>query len=55
MGFGMALAQNEAAMKKFEMLPQAEKEQILEKTHQVHSKREMQALVSSLANSGAVG
>lgn len=48
MGFGMALAQNEAAMKQFEALSDAEKREIVEKTHGVGSKAEMRALVRSL-------
>ena len=49
LGFGMALAQNEAAMKSFESLSEIEKEAIVQRTHQVNSKREMRALVASLA------
>lgn len=48
MGFGIALAQNEAAMKQFEALSDGEKRQIVEKTHSVGSKAEMRALVQSL-------
>lgn len=48
LGFGMALAQNEGAMQAFEGLSAAEKRAVIEKTHTVHSKREMQALVNSL-------
>ena len=43
MGFGIALAQNEAAMKQFESLSETEK-------HSVRSKREMQMLVASLCD-----
>lgn len=46
--FGMALAQNEAAMKKFESMTESEKQAILQQTHSVKSKREMHQLVSSL-------
>ena len=49
LGFGMALAQNEAAMHTFEALPQAEKEALLQRTHSVRSKQEMQNLVARLA------
>ena len=52
LGFGMALAQNEAAMKSFEALSEAEKEAIVLRTHQVNSKREMRGLVASLAEKG---
>lgn len=48
LGLGMALAQNEAAMKRFESLSEAEKQAFVEKTHGVASKAEMKALVSSL-------
>lgn len=50
MGFGMALAQNEAAMKQFESLSDSEKANIIQKTHSVNSKQEMQNLVNSLLN-----
>ena len=49
LGFGMALAQNEPAMKAFESLTESQKSMILEKTHAVRSKGEMQELVSRLA------
>lgn len=45
----MALAQNEAAMQRFEALPEAEKQAVLQQTHAVGSKREMQQLVSRIA------
>lgn len=45
LGFGMALAQNEAAMKRFEALSEAEKQEILEQTHHVKSKQEMRQLM----------
>ncbi len=48
LGFGMALAQNELAMKAFEALTETEKHELVEKTHTVNSKREMQQLVSKL-------
>lgn len=49
LGFGMALAQNEAAMAQFEALPEVEKQAVLRQTHSVHSKEEMRQLVNSLA------
>lgn len=52
LGFGMALAQNEAAMKSFESLSEIEKEAIVQRTHQVNSKLEMRGLVASLAEKG---
>ena len=48
LGFGMALAQNEAAMQRFEAMTTAEKEAVIRKTRDVTSRREMQALVNSL-------
>lgn len=48
LGFGMALAQNEAAMQQFEALSAREKETVIRQAHQVNSKREMQNLVKNL-------
>lgn len=48
LGFGMALAQNEAAMARFEALSEAEKAAVVRRTHEVGSKREMRDLVNSL-------
>lgn len=53
LGFGMALAQNENAMQRFEALSDAEKQAIIERTHNVGSKREMQQLVDSLTKNNA--
>ena len=50
----MALAQNEAAMKRFESLSEPEKQAFVQKTHSVASKAEMKALVSSLT-AGTIG
>lgn len=50
LGFGMALAQNETAMKRFEALPEAEKQALIERTHTVRSKSEMRRLVDSLTD-----
>lgn len=50
LGFGMALAQNEATMQAFEAMSEAEKQAILRRTHSVRSKSEMQQLVSGLAD-----
>lgn len=49
MGFGMALAQNEPAMKKFESLSEEEKQDVIRRAHNVASKNEMRALVNGLA------
>ena len=51
LGFGMALAQNESAMKQFESLSESEKQAIIEQTHKVQSKSEMHQLVQSLTQS----
>ena len=53
LGLGMALAQNEAAMQKFESLPDPQKQAVINATHSVNSKREMQQLVRDLS-SGAM-
>ena len=55
LGFGMALAQNEAAMHRFESLTEAEKQSVLQQVHGVRSKAEMRRLVSGLGQSGAQG
>lgn len=55
LGFGMTLAQNEAAMHKFESLTEAEKQSVLQQVHNVRSKAEMRQLVSGLSQSGAQG
>jgi hypothetical protein len=54
LGFGMALAQNELAMRRFEALSEAEKQSIIQQTHSVTSKREMQQLVDSLCNRNSI-
>ncbi|MGI5978426.1 MAG: hypothetical protein ACOX66_02885 [Oscillospiraceae bacterium] len=50
LGFGMALVRNEKAMLRFSALPEAQKEQLLARTHEVSSKAEMQELVDSIAD-----
>ncbi len=54
LGFGMALAQNEAAMQKFESLDEAGKRAILDQVHNVPSKAEMRRLVSSLSAGNSI-
>ncbi len=51
-GFGMALAQNEAAMRGFERLTEPEKQAVLQRAHAVRSKAEMRRLVSDLSAGG---
>ncbi len=48
MGFGMALAQNSSAMTRFAGLSDDEKRAIIEGTHAIHSKQEMQEYVKKL-------
>ena len=47
-GFGMALSQNPDAMHVFANLPEAQRQQIIEGTHAVKSKEEMQKYVNDL-------
>lgn len=49
-GFGMALAQNTAAMNRYAHLSEQQKQDILNRAHNVRSEREMQNLVAGLAN-----
>lgn len=49
LGFGMALAQNPKAMEKFSALNESQKQKILNQTHSVSSKAEMQELVDKIA------
>ncbi len=51
LGFVMALAQNEDAVKQFEQLDEGAKDKLIEQTHNVKSKKEMQNLVNGLTNS----
>ena len=53
LGFAMALAMDEPAMRKFESMSEAEKQAVIQRTHGVRSKAEMQKLVSGLSDSGA--
>jgi len=48
LGFSMALAQHPEAMARFSALSEAEQQAIVEGTHAVRSKREMQAYVEGL-------
>jgi len=49
-GFGMALAQNTAAMNHYAHLSEAQKQEILNRAHNVRSEMEMYTLVADLAN-----
>ena len=48
MGFGMALFQNPSAAEYFESLSVPERMQIIDQTHQITSKQEMQEFVNHL-------
>ncbi len=49
-GFGMALAVNEPAMNAYSAMTEEQKQDIINKAHNVRSEREMHDLVASLAN-----
>ncbi|MGN0602248.1 MAG: hypothetical protein ACI4I7_06025 [Oscillospiraceae bacterium] len=49
MGLGMAMAQNVNAMDYFSHLDAAGKQQIINQSHNVHSKKEMQEFVNNMA------
>ena len=50
LGLGMAFAQNMPAMEYFASLNQAQKQNIIDRAHNVHSKNEMRELVRQMAN-----
>lgn len=49
-GFGLALSANTAAMNRYANLSEGQKQEILNKAHNVQSEKEMYSLVASLAN-----
>ncbi len=49
-GFGMALAVNEPAMNHYAHLSEEQKQDVLDKAHNVRSEMEMYTLVANLAN-----
>ena len=49
-GFGMALAVNEPAMNAYAAMTEEQKQEIINKAHNVRSEKEMHDLVASLAN-----
>lgn len=49
MGLSMALAQNLPAMNYFASLPKNKQNEIIEQTHSIQSKAEMQSFVASLS------
>lgn len=50
LGLAMSLAQNEAAMNRFTSMTDTEKQALIEQSHQMKSKREMQQLVAQLSD-----
>ena len=49
-GFGLALSSNTTAMNRYAHLSEEQKQDILNKAHNVRSEEEMYSLVASLAN-----
>lgn len=54
LGFGMLLAQNAEAMNRFSVLPDEQKQAIIDGAARVNSKKEMRAYVDRIA-SGSFG
>ena len=52
LGFSFALALNPDAMRVFSNMPETKQADILNKAHNVSSKKEMQSLVNSLTTMG---
>lgn len=50
MGFGMALLQNKEARDIYDALPLNRQMDIINGTHEIHSKKEMQQYVASIAS-----
>ena len=48
-GFGMALAQNTAAMHHYAPLSESQKQEVLNKAHNARSEKEMHQIVNSIA------
>ena len=49
-GFGMALAQNTAALNHYAHLDEVQKQEVLNRAHNVRSEMEMYTLVANLAS-----
>ncbi|MCI7097629.1 MAG: hypothetical protein MR966_01700 [Lachnospiraceae bacterium] len=47
-GFGLSLAMNEQAMKRFSQMDETEKSRVIEESRHVNSKREMEQLVNRI-------
>jgi len=54
MGLGMALMQNRQAMDYFSSLSDEGKQQVIDHTHTIGSKEEMQSYVDSLGQAGGL-
>ena len=52
LGLGLALAQNIKAMNRFADLSPQQQQQMINQTHQIHSKQEMKAFVQQFAENG---
>ena len=55
MGLGMALAKSPDAMRVFASMPPARQQALIEQTHQIRSKQEMNALVQRMMRGEAQG
>lgn len=53
-GFGMALAQNEAATNAYAMMTEEQKNDILKKATKARTRRQMEKLVSQIAKENAM-
>jgi uncharacterized protein YdeI (YjbR/CyaY-like superfamily) len=51
LGLGMALAQNSDALTRFAGLSAQERQQIIDRTHSINSKKEMRSYVENLSKS----
>lgn len=51
-GFGMELAQDEAAMQRYAVLTREEKRAILKRAHSARSEKEMREIVASITGKG---
>lgn len=49
MGLGMALAQNMKALNRFSEMSEEERQKVINRTHQIHSKDEMRQLTERIA------
>ena len=49
LGFVMSLAQNPEALNKFSLLSESQKQEIIDTTHTINSKKEMRQFVNKIA------